>query len=136
MVIASVKFYKIEGHWTPGGKLYYERWNNFKKYLTDFSEHNEHPLESVKLDNFIVYATALGVSKEVIHNMYLIVPSEIQKMSNFYLDNQIYITFDFGFRNAYASSAPSGSSVIGGSSGGGGGGGIGGGFGGGGGGAF
>jgi uncharacterized membrane protein len=132
MTFIASAFEKVEGRWTPEGRLYYERWNNFKKYLTDFSALNEHPPESIKIwDYFLVYATALGVAKEVLHHMSLVVPSEQMEMSNFYLVQGSFAQFDSGFGSAYSSSAPSGS----GGGGGGGVGGVGGGAGGGGGGA-
>lgn len=130
VLIASSMFERVLGRWTPEGKLYYERWNNFKKYLTDFSALKEYPPESIKVwDHYLVYATALGVAKEVLHNMSLVVPSDELQSSNFYLIHGSYAQFGSGFGSAYAASAPSGSS------GGGGVGGVGGGSGGGGGGA-
>jgi len=42
LTIISLKFEKVLGCWTPEGRLYYERWNNFKKYLTDFSALKEY----------------------------------------------------------------------------------------------
>jgi uncharacterized membrane protein len=128
IIFISSVFEKVLGRWTPEGKLYYERWNNFKKYLTDFSALEEHPPESIKIwDHFLVYATALGVAKEVLHNMSLVVPSEQLQRSNFYLVHGSYSQFGSGFGSAYASSAPSGSGGggvggVGGGSGGGGGG--------------
>lgn len=130
MTIFSGMFEKLLGRWTPEGKLYYKRWNNFKKYLTDFSALKEHPPESIKIwDSYLVYATALGVAEEVLKNMSLVVPAEQLKYSHFYYVHHSYAQFGAGFGRAYSASAPS-------SSGGGGGvGGVGGGSGGGGGGA-
>lgn len=132
VLIAASIFEKVLGRWTPEGRLYYERWNNFKKYLTDFSALKEYPPESIKIwDHYLVYATALGVAKEVLDNMSLVVPSNELQRSNFYFIHGSYAQFGSGFGSAYAASAPSGSA----GGGGGGVGGIGGGSGGGGGGA-
>lgn len=129
MLVFSGIFEKILGRWTPEGRLYYKRWDNFKKYLTDFSALKEHPPESIKIwDSYLVYATSLGVAEEVLRNMSLVVPAEQLKGSHFYFIHHNYAQFGSDFGSAYASSAPSGS-------GGGGVGGVGGGFGGGGGGA-
>jgi uncharacterized membrane protein len=128
MLIFSGIFEKVLGSWTPEGRLYYKRWENFKKYLTDFSALKEHPPESIKIwDSYLVYATSLGVAKEVLHNMSLVVPAEQLQGSNFYLIHHSYDQFGSGFGSAYASSAPSGSGGggvggVGGGSGGGGGG--------------
>ncbi|MFZ2499154.1 DUF2207 domain-containing protein [Methanosarcina sp.] len=126
MLVFAGLFEKILGRWTPEGRLYYKRWDNFKKYLTDFSALEEHPPESIKIwDSYLVYATSLGVAKEVLHNMSLVVPAEQLKGSNFYLIHHSYAQFGSGFGSAYASSAPSGSGGggVGGVGGGGGGGG-------------
>lgn len=129
MIIFSGAFEKVLGRWTPEGRLYYKRWNNFKKYLTDFSALKEHPPESIELwDFYLVYATALGVAEEVLKNMSLVVPAEQMRTSHFYYVHHNFGQFGSGFGSAYSSSAPS-------SSGGGGVGGVGGGSGGGGGGA-
>lgn len=129
MIIFSGAFEKVLGRWTPEGRLYYKRWNNFKKYLTDFSALKEHPPESIELwDFYLVYATALGVAEEVLKNMSLVVPAEQMRTSHFYYVHHNFGQFGSGFGNAYSSSAPSSSGSgggvggVGGGSGGGGGG--------------
>jgi uncharacterized membrane protein len=118
---------KGAGRFTPEGRLYYERWNRFRNYLTDFSALSEHPPGSIKLwDFYLVYGIALGVSKKVIKNMSLIVPKEQMTSSTFYAFHYHPMLYS-GFNRAYHSSNPTSSS--------GGVGGVGGGFGGGGGGA-
>ena len=80
-----------------------------------------------------MYATALGVAEEGLHNIDLAFSSEELKGTNFYPIHSSFVHFGPGFGQAYRFSTPSAR----GSGGGGGGvGGIGGGFGGGGGGAF
>ncbi len=119
---------KSLGRWTPEGRLFSRKWDNFRKYLTDFSALEEHPPESIKIwDFYMVYAVTLGVADKVLKNMSLMVPSEQLSQSRFYVvhHNPVFIS---GFHSAYSASTPS-------SSGGGGVGGAGGGFGGGGGGA-
>jgi uncharacterized membrane protein len=129
MIIFSGMFEKALGRWTPEGMLYYKRWNNFKRYLTDFSALKEHPPESIEIwDFYLVYATALGVAEEVLKNMSLVVPAEQLKASHFYYVHHSYGQFGSGFGKAYSSSAPSSSGSgggvggVGGGSGGGGGG--------------
>lgn len=129
MIIFSGAFEKVLGRWTPEGRLYYRRWNNFKKYLTDFSALKEHPPESIELwDFYLVYATALGVAEEVLKNMSLVVPAEQMKTSHFYYVHHNFGQLGSGFGSAYSSSAPSSSGSgggvggVGGGSGGGGGG--------------
>ena len=128
--IISLLNEKGAGRFTSEGRLYYARWRNFRRYLTDYSALKEHPPESIKLwDYYMVYAVALGVAEKVIKNMSLVVPKEQMNTSSFYAF-YYHPMFFTGFNQAYTSSNPS-------SSGGGlgGVGGVGGGFGGGGGGA-
>lgn len=118
------------GQWTPEGRLFHKRWDNFRKYLTDFSALKEHPPESLRIwDHYMVYAVALGVAEKALDNMSLVVPTEQLAGSHFYPVHH-NIVFISGFRSAYQASSPGSSS-----SGGSGVGGAGGGFGGGGGGA-
>lgn len=80
----SGMFVKIFGRWTPEGRLYYERWDNFKEYLIDLSAIKEHPPESVNAwDSYLVYAAALGITKKALQNMSLSVPFEQLKESRF-----------------------------------------------------
>ncbi|MEE8358893.1 MAG: DUF2207 domain-containing protein [Candidatus Hydrothermarchaeales archaeon] len=126
-LVISIVNEKGAGRFTPEGRLYYERWTHFRKYLTDFSALKEHPPESIKLwDFYMVYAVALGVAEKVIKNMALAVSKEEMRSSSFYALHY-YPVFFIGFHGAYQTSNPSSSA--------GGVGGIGGGFGGGGGGA-
>ncbi|AFV22277.1 hypothetical protein Mpsy_0064 [Methanolobus psychrophilus R15] len=115
------------GQWTPEGRLFHKRWDNFRKYLTDFSALKEHPPESIKIwDHYMVYAVALGVAEKALDNMSLIIPSEQLSGSRFYPvhHNMVFIS---GFRSAYQAStpgsSPGGSSGVGGAGGGFGGGG-------------
>lgn len=85
MIRCSGMFITIFGRWTPEGSLYYKQWDNFKKYLTDLSALKEHPPESIETwDSYLVYAISLGIAKELLQNMSLIVPSEQLRESHFY----------------------------------------------------
>ncbi len=66
----------VFGRWTPEGSLYYKRWHNFKKYLTNLPAFKARPPESIEIwDSYLVYATSLGVAKEALQNISLIFPS-------------------------------------------------------------
>jgi len=59
----------VFSRWTHEGLLYYLRWKNFEKFLLDFSALSSHPPASVAIwDDYIVYATALGIAKTVAEN--------------------------------------------------------------------
>lgn len=65
----------VFSRWTSDGLLYYLRWKNFEKFITDFSALSTYPPQSVILwDDYIIYATALGVAKEVINNLKKLYP--------------------------------------------------------------
>nr|WP_211205277.1 DUF2207 domain-containing protein [Pseudothermotoga thermarum] len=74
LVVISMKR-TVFARWTKEGLLYYLRWKNFEKFLTDFSMLSSYPPQSVAIwDEYIVYATALGVAKEVIRNLKKLYP--------------------------------------------------------------
>ncbi|MFA0821523.1 MAG: DUF2207 domain-containing protein [Methanomethylovorans sp.] len=110
VLVLNAKYRTFLGRWTPEGKLYVERWKNFKKYITDFSDLREHPPGSVKLwDHYMVYAMALGVAEEALKNMSVIVPKVEFRASHFH--NRVYITgYSSDFSHAYQRSAPRSSS--------------------------
>lgn len=65
----------IFGQWTEKGRLYYLKWKNFKKFLSDNSLIKEHPPESIVIWNkYLVYGTALGVADKVYESMKLYEP--------------------------------------------------------------
>ena len=60
----------IMGRWTDDGRIFYDRWTNFKKYLLDYSLIKERPPASIQVwGKYLVYATALGCADEVRNNM-------------------------------------------------------------------
>lgn len=115
---------KIFGRWTPEGELYYRRWKSFNKYLSDLPALKEQTPDSVKTwSSYLVYATSLGIAKEVLQNMSLIVPAEQLKQHQYYDMHYNYNHLNSGFEEAYTSSSPGGGDGgDGGGSGGGGGG--------------
>jgi uncharacterized membrane protein len=63
---------------TPKGALLHERWQAFRRYLTDFSRLEESPPASLALwERFLVYGIALGVAEQVLQAARLHVPPEI-----------------------------------------------------------
>jgi uncharacterized membrane protein len=105
MIKYSGMFTTIFGRWTPEGNLYYKQWDNFKKYLTDLSALKEYSPESIKIwDSSLVYAASLGVAKEALQNMSLVVPSEQLKESHFHPISYNYSQSNYGCGNACSSS--------------------------------
>ncbi|WNY23744.1 hypothetical protein MmiHf6_10590 [Methanimicrococcus hongohii] len=132
LIVYPMIWKKSMGQWTKDGRVFYLKWKNFEKYLTDYSLIEKYPPASVIIwDHYIVYAMALGVAEEALKNMNLAVPTGQMSASHFGII-YYYPLFYTGMGRAYASSTPSNNG--GGGGGGFGGGGIGGGFGGGGGG--
>ena len=119
------------GHYTKKGKIFKERWNNFKKYLKDFSMMEEYPPESVAVWNkYLVYATALGVADKVSNTMKINFYDGLNDET--YRDNDVFVFCDgngldligdsFSAVSTTLDSDSGGSDGVGGGSGGGGGG--------------
>lgn len=84
-VISLLLPQKIGGQWTTYGEEYDAKWQNFKKYIQDFSLIKEYPPESVTIWNkYLVYATALGAAEAVKKAMELYLPSDQLEDSNIY----------------------------------------------------
>jgi len=68
----------VFGRWTPEGRVFYLKWMGLKRYLEDYSLLNEKPPESIILwEEYLVYATALGIADTVRKNLNRIVPEDI-----------------------------------------------------------
>lgn len=117
----------VFGHWTKEGKEYSDKWKNFKKFLKDNSLLNQHPPESIVIWNqYLVYATALGVADNVYKSMKIHIPSDYytDDLYTFHMYGGYWLmhdSFNAGF-SAAVSDSSSGLGGIGGGSGGGGGG--------------
>ncbi|BDZ67313.1 DUF2207 domain-containing protein [Methanobacterium ferruginis] len=127
-IISLVMPQKIAGQWTTHGEEYDAKWQNFKKYIKDFSLIKEYPPESVKVWNkYLVYATALGIADEVRKSMEMSVPAEELDRSDIYLFHYYggYVilssSLDAGMTTATSGGAGGVGGVGGGSGGGGGG---------------
>ena len=125
----------IFGRWTVEGRENEKKWLNFKKYLKDFSLIKDYPPSSLIIWNqYLVYATTLGLAKVVQKHMEKLIPPEtLDSVDSYYFYSYggsylLFSSFDTGISTASAADSNSGS--------GGGSGGFGGGSGGGGGGAF
>ncbi len=88
-IVAIISFIlpqRIAGQWTTYGEEYDAKWQNFKKYIQDFSLIKEYPPESVKIWNkYLVYATALGAADAVRKAMELSLPQDQLEGSDIYL---------------------------------------------------
>jgi uncharacterized membrane protein len=68
----------VFGRWTREGRLFYLKWLGLKNYLEDYSLLNEKPPESIILwEEYLVYATALGIADTVRKNLNKIVPEDV-----------------------------------------------------------
>ncbi len=126
-IMISLSKKSVYARWTKEGRLLNLKWNNFKKYLADFSALEEHPPASVKLwDEYMTYAIALDVAEKTIKAMKKVAPQFIPKtkVARVYGSGYVAYALASSVRPTYTPS--SGSSSMGG---------FGGGFGGGGGGA-
>ncbi|MCD6549273.1 DUF2207 domain-containing protein [Candidatus Micrarchaeota archaeon] len=66
--------------WTKEGRLLSLKWNNFKRFLTDFSAMKDYPPQSVVLwEEYLAYAVGLGVADKVVEIMRKINPAFVEK---------------------------------------------------------
>lgn len=122
----------IFGRWTEEGRVFYLKWNNFRKFLKDNSLINEHPPESIVIwKKYLIYGAALGVADEVYEAMKL-----QEKNIDSILDDDVFLYHHYGGYYLMHDAFVTGQSAANPSSDSGGFGGLGGGSGGGGGGAF
>lgn len=85
-IISLILPQTIAGQWTTYGEEYDAKWNNFKKYIQDFSLIKEYPPESIAIWNkYLVYGTALGVAEAVKKAMELYLPRDQLERSNAYM---------------------------------------------------
>jgi len=110
-IISLILPQKIAGQWTTYGEEYDAKWQNFKKYIKDFSLIKEYPPESIVIWNkYLVYATALGAADAVRKAMELNVPKDQLDGSDLYMFHYYggYLlldsAFDTGMSTASASS--------------------------------
>ncbi|MBQ8042731.1 MAG: DUF2207 domain-containing protein [Clostridia bacterium] len=101
-------------------------WKAFKNFLEDFSKLDEHDYKSIAIwEHYLVYATALGISKKVIKQLKIVFPTEFEQDSNMFStymtinllsDSDTFSNFTSSFSSAAttAFSAPSSSSGSGG----------------------
>jgi len=108
-IISLITSAKIPGQWTDYGRLNYEKWKKFKRYLKEFSMIKKHTPESIEVWNkYLVYATAFGIAAEVIMDMEEIFPLDQlarSAMYNFHYwggFNAIYIGTNSGMSVGYA----------------------------------
>lgn len=101
----------VPGKYTLKGKLYAERWSKFKKFLEDYSLIKEHPPESIAIWNeYLVYATALGVADKVYKAMKMNVYDGLNDSS--YTTNDLFMFYYLGGHNHISSSFSTASSTI------------------------
>lgn len=96
------------GRWNSEGRVLNLKWNNFKKYLSDYSLLKEHPPQSVVLwEHYLAYAVAFGVAKETIKHMKQINPEFIETSNNFNTFTYMYVGTYFATRYSPPSSTSS-----------------------------
>jgi uncharacterized membrane protein len=131
---------------TAAGQTEAERWEAFRRYLTDFPRLQEAPPATLELwERYLVYGIAFGIAERVLQGAHLHMPEELHDQSSIYWISPngdlgsgpsslgiADLSSGFGTALAPPSSSGSGGGFSGGGGGGGGGGGCGGGGGGGG----
>ncbi len=111
---------------TQKGVEHKAMWKAFKRFLQDFSKLDERDYKSIAIwEHYLVYATALGISKKVIKQLKIVFPTEFQENSsmlethmtiNLLSDTDACSSFSSSFSSATSAAfgAPSSSSGSGG----------------------
>ena len=102
LIIFSVIIKRLDedifGQWSEEGRVFYLKWNNFKKFLKDNSLIEEHPPESIVVwKKYLIYGTALGVADKVYKSMKLQVPNYMD-----YDDDLFYYHYYGGYGIMYS----------------------------------
>lgn len=95
---------------TQKGVNHESMWKAFKKFLLDFSKLDEHDYKSIAIwEHYLVYATGLGISKQVIKELKLVYPTEFEQnssMLNTYATISLLSDDNFsGFTNSFNTAA-------------------------------
>lgn len=119
----------IFGKWTQNGRVFYLKWNNFKKFLEDNSLIKEHPPESIVVwRKYLIYGAALGVADKVYESMKLQMPNISEYDDDLFRYHyyggygMFYSAYNTSYSTVNSSSDSGGFGGLGGGSGGGGGG--------------
>lgn len=74
----------IFGRWSPIGRLYYQRWVAFGTFLQDYSLIEDAPPGSIEIwEDYLIYATALGIADKVTGNMHGVVPQIVDSSKRY-----------------------------------------------------
>ena len=78
LIIVILKIHDLTVR-TEKGVEHMAMWKAFKQFLLDFSKLDEHDYKSIAIwEHYLVYATALGISKQVIKELKIIFPTEFE----------------------------------------------------------
>ncbi|RAP54772.1 MAG: hypothetical protein BZ137_00435 [Methanosphaera sp. rholeuAM130] len=92
------------GRWTPEGKVASEKWENFRKYITDYSLINEKPPESVQVwGKYLVYAATLGKAKEATDTLQEYISAKKLSDDEIATNNLVLFTSKGGYNNLTSS---------------------------------
>lgn len=81
--------------WSEKGREHYLKWKAFKRFLLDFGNLHDKEIPEVKLwDKYLVYATVLGVAKEVQKSMKV-------KLSEIGSEDDVLVTRSFTYSDYY-----------------------------------
>jgi uncharacterized membrane protein len=105
---SKISFAVIFGRFSKDGRVKNLQWTNFKRYITDYSLMKEHPPQHVILwEEYMVYATAFGVAKEVSKALKVVMPEEVSTNQQFAVYSAFAVS-SFSTSTDYSSSGGSG----------------------------
>jgi len=92
------------------GAQHYYKWKNLKKFLKDFGMMKEKvPMDLILWEQFLVFATAFGISSKVIKEMDISLPEAVKNRSTLYVGGSFRTLSTGSFRSSFSSMSMSSS---------------------------
>ena len=85
LMLVSLTRVRLWRRRSKNGQLEAERWDAFRRYLTDFPRLQEAPPATLELwERFLVYGIAFGIAERVLQGAQLHMPEELHDASTIY----------------------------------------------------
>lgn len=92
------------GRWTKEGRVANAQWQNFRKYITDYSLIDQNPPESVQIwGKYLVYAAALGKANEACDSLQRYISAKKLSDKDIATNNLVLFASNGGYSNLTSS---------------------------------
>ena len=92
------------GRWTEEGRIASQKWENFKKYIEDYSLIDQNPPESVQVwGKYLVYAASIGKASKAAETLQQYIKASKLSDNVVASNNLVYFTSNGGYSNLTSS---------------------------------